>query len=171
MLCTFRKLTHYSAVVQTVGCSISQIRNRGSTYVVYVIPVCYRQCLLCHCMLVLRQGLLEETLRVMSLYASLFTGAVIKLCRSYNTGCKVPQPRIYITYQHKEKNSKQRQLQLNHIMLVSFETAYVDLIPSPCNRVSMSFRIQLESHTVINTHHEGLQMDLFYVLFKYTSKL
>ena len=53
MLCTFRKLNHYTSVVLTVGYSISQIRCPGSTYVVYAIRVCYRHCLLCHCMLVI----------------------------------------------------------------------------------------------------------------------
>jgi len=78
--------------------------------------------------------------RVMSLYASLFTRVVIGLCRSYNAGYKVPQRGRYITYKKMETNNRQRQLLQNHMMLVSFETAYVDLIPSPCNRGSLSFR-------------------------------
>jgi len=39
-----------------------------------------------------------------------------------------------------ETNFRQRQLLQNRMMLVSFGTAYVDLIPSPCNTGSKSFR-------------------------------
>jgi len=42
-------------------------------------------------MLVLRQDFAGSDVKVMSLYASLFTRVVIRLCRSYNAGYKVPQ--------------------------------------------------------------------------------
>jgi hypothetical protein len=73
MLCNPRKLNHYSPVVQTVAYSISQTHYPGSSYVVYAIRVCYRHCLQCHFMLVLRPDFAGRDLRVMSLYASLLT--------------------------------------------------------------------------------------------------
>ena len=139
MLCTLRNLNDYSSVVHTVGYSISQTRYPGSTYLVNGTPFCYRHCFLCHFMLVLRKDFAGSYVKVMSLYTSLFTRVIIRLCKSYNAGYKVPQRWSYKLISIRIRRPGHKLLQ-NHMMFVSLETANVDVILSPCNRDRMSFR-------------------------------
>jgi len=83
MLCSFRKLNHCLSVLLTVDYSIYQTHYSGSTYVVNAILICYRHCLLWNFMLEFRPDFAGRDV-VMSLYASLLTRVVKRLCRSYN---------------------------------------------------------------------------------------